>query len=206
MGKTLMIKILRKIVLVLLFAGFQSQAGTAEGYFIKKGGDTVRVTFNIQSVFEAVNYSALQEKILYLSNGKTVAIEHDLVEKVYFTFKNQVFTYIPVLAQSTLPNLNNKKVFLKLYSESKVRIFEYYYGVAQFGLHTNCANEASNGNSYIYIIHNASTLYCFHKKFMPNVQRLFVGCPEGIKEVKRQGLDCLDVVNVATIFCNYCKQ
>lgn len=205
MEKPLLTSMLNKILSFLLFWSFQTSAAEAEGYFIKKDGDTVRVTFNLATVFNTVNYAGLQKEILYLSNGKTVAVDHNMVQKVYFSHRNEVFTYIPVLAQSTLPGLNNQKVFLKLYSESKVNVYEYYYGVAQFGLHTNCAYESSNGSSYIYVIHANDKLFCFHKKFMPNVQRLFVDCPTGLKEVKRQKLECLDVINVATIYCNYCK-
>ncbi|MFN8438229.1 MAG: hypothetical protein U0V72_11405 [Cytophagales bacterium] len=198
---------MKKTIYLLLFINcllsFSDNVGY--GYYVTTKGDTIKdVVFSLPEKFDFISYKNLQKGIYKIENGEKVLLSFDL-KFIHIDFNNESLNYMPVIANSNFDQLNNTPLFLKIYQNSKIKVLEYFYGNSLFGTSINCSNDNSLSKSIFLILTETNNLVAFHQNFRSAVDLLFVNCPEGAREVKRQMLDCLDVPNIATVYENFCK-
>ncbi len=165
---------MKKIFVILFISLFFVRiacAANAEGYYISKSGDTVKVTF-IVSTFAftgGVACEPMQEKIKYYdSNDKKQTLEPSMAKEVCFNFKKENIRMLSV---------ENSFRFLRLIKDGKLRLFLEYYTV-----------DNGQGRSIVKRYHlQKNNGYLFRPgdfSFKKDMVAYFADCPELAQKIE----------------------
>lgn len=123
-------KLLVFIVSFLIIA--EMYARKVEGIIVFNNDSVAHVTFNIPvSLFKEINVPSIQHGIDYYSaSGETIKLKPDSAKEIRFKFEYENFRMISCVnnfKNSRSVFSSNKKIFLKLEIDGKLRLYKYYF-------------------------------------------------------------------------------
>ncbi|MEQ8238466.1 MAG: hypothetical protein RIA69_04595 [Cyclobacteriaceae bacterium] len=208
---------MRKIVILItigLILTFKLEAKKIEGEILF-ADDTITVTFNIPIKFftQEPNYEKLQYKIKYFdSTGKKIVLRPDNAKEIRFKYDNE---NVRMLSRHNSLGLGNifsmsTNIFLKLETDGKLKLFNYYYTQSSPGMHNASTGAMTGGYSYSverYILQKGDGELKRPKSltFKKDMVEYFSDCPALVEKIESKDFRKNDLEFIVNYYNSNCR-
>lgn len=177
--------------------------------------DTIDVTFNIPIKFftQELNYEKLQNKVKYYdSSGEIIILKPEYAKEIQFKYENK---NVRMLSRSNSIGVGNifkkgAKIFLKLESDGKLKLFNYYQTQFSPGMYNDPTGSMSGGTiisveNYILQKGDGELKRLKGLTFKKDMAEYFSDCPALVAKIESKDFRKRDMNIIVRFYNSYCK-
>lgn len=202
------------LIVIVLMIAIKTEAKKIEGEILFKN-DTLDVIFKIPiNLFsKEINYEKLQYKIKYSdSTGNKFAIKPDQANEIRFIYKNEEVRILSRYNSLRLGNIfsMNKKIFLKLEIDGKLKMFKYYFTESSPVMYNSSSEVTTGGYSHSedkYILQKGEEELVRLKglTFRKDMMEYFIDCHELSKKIQSKEYRKKDIETIVSYYNSNCE-
>lgn len=205
----------RFIIFTLVVMSFaRIEAKKIEGVIIFNNDSIAHVTFNIpvSLILKEVNIQSIQQEIdYYNSSGKTVKLKPESAKEIRFKYDYEDIRMISCFDNLKLSKSffsSNKKIFLKLERDGKLRLYTYYFSKNSPTM-SNGAGGTFSGSSYgaerfILQKNNGDLFKPRWLRFREDMKKYLSDCPSIVKKIEDRTYTS-DLISIIVMEYNSCR-
>lgn len=160
-----------------------------------------------------INYEKLQYKIKYSdSTGNKFAIKPDQANEIRFIYKNEEVRILSRYNSLRLGNIfsMNKKIFLKLEIDGKLKMFKYYFTESSPVMYNSSSEVTTGGYSHSedkYILQKGEEELVRLKglTFRKDMMEYFIDCHELSKKIQSKEYRKKDIETIVCYYNSNCE-
>ncbi len=202
------------LFLIGMIVSFQLEAKKIEGIILFES-DTISVTFNIpfKLFSKEPNYEKMQYKVIYFdSSGKKTILRPGNAKEIRFQYE---YEKVRMLSRYNSLGLGkifsiNKNIFLKLETDGKLKLFNFYYSQKSPGIYDASTGAMTAGLSYDvdnYILQKEDGEIKRPKglTFKKDMIAYFSDCPVLVEKIESKYFRKNDLEFIVNFYNSYCR-